>query len=80
MKNLEAMLNFKGKINYPDDVARLKRHIPELETVTDEAVQYLYHTFSEDLWCASWLIMNRDSIEEFREYLLKDVGEDNHTW
>jgi hypothetical protein len=61
-------------IEYPDDVKRLRRKIPELASLTDHDIQDLYHTWSEDCYCASWLIFDSfNDPQEFRSWLLEEV-------
>ncbi len=73
---LERFLAGEGPIRFPDDVSRLKREIPELAEVSAITVQELYSTWSEDHFCAGWLIMNAEIVEEFRVWLLEEVEEE----
>lgn len=58
-------------VDYPEDVAWLKRSVPVLSTLSDEAVEALYGEWSEEFWCAGWLIMDDGTIGEFAGWLSK---------
>jgi hypothetical protein len=74
MTRLEFLLNPpKEAIRYPKDIALLRESIPELAKLDDATIQKLYHSYSEDMWCASWLILDKNFLQEFREYLLDEV-------
>lgn len=58
------------KIRYPEDISKLKSEIPEIANLSDSDVYELYSSFSEEFRSASWLILNDDFIQDFKEWLL----------
>lgn len=74
MNRLELYLAHKEKVNYPEDIYALKEHIKGLREVPDVVVQRLYSQWSEDNYCAGWLIIDQDGIQSFRSWLLEDVN------
>ena len=55
------------------DIATMRQHIPELDDCSDGIVHMLYSNWSEDFYCAGWLIVDDDTIREFRKYLTEEV-------
>lgn len=51
------------------DVKKLKEHIPELFMASDYMIYRMYSDFS-DTYAASWLIIDEETIESFRSWLL----------
>lgn len=80
MNRLEVWLKGTFKIEYPEDIIKLKEGIPELVEVNDSLIQQMYAQWSEDYYCASWHIMCDGVVEEFRNWLLSDVDPDNYYW
>jgi len=80
MNRLEVWLKGTFKIEYPEDISKLKAGIPELMDVNDSLIQQMYAQWSEDYYCAGWLIMSEGTVEEFRSWLLSDVDPDNYYW
>lgn len=52
-----------------EDVLTLKTKIIQLSNLSHRQVEELYGEFSEDLYCASWLCLDEDGIEQFRAWL-----------
>ncbi len=67
-----------NKIEYPEDVARLKEGIPELADIPDAQIQDMYAFWSEAHYCASWLIMNADTCAQFQEWILSESDDNAH--
>lgn len=53
---------------FPSDVERLKREIPELAMLPDSVVDHIYSEWSEEEYCAGWLILDY-GLTEFAAYL-----------
>ncbi len=45
-------------IRHPKDIFKLRESIPQLMDYDEYAIQSLYHEFSEESMCASWLLMD----------------------
>ncbi len=56
------------KIYYPEDIAALKRAIPELERLHATLIQRMYSDYS-DSFSASWLTCDEYNIAAFRNWL-----------
>ena len=70
MKRIDYFLSGAEKpIEYPEDIKKLKEYFPELKALSDSKVQEIYREYSEDYYCAGWLILTEDSRKEFSEYL-----------
>lgn len=63
-------------VRWPDDVAELKSAIPQLAALSDFVVQTIYENWSEEHFCASWLIVDANSIDDFKAWLLTEVTEE----
>lgn len=73
---LEKILAGEDKdhvIRHPEDVARLKKEIPQLAKLSAVLVQEIYNDWSEMEYSASWMDLMEDVIEEFRAYLLEEM-------
>ncbi len=57
--------------DYPEDIVRIKKFIPELQDVSDITVARLWSTWGEGKYCAGWLIMADEDLVEFKEWVLK---------
>jgi hypothetical protein len=57
-------------VRYPDDVAELRASISLLQRFTDVEIDRLYERYS-DTYCAGWLILSPDIIEDFAQWLTK---------
>ena len=57
--------------DYPDDMKRILDYLNEHGTllVKSLTVEKLYYEFSEDQYCASWMCVNDDVLEEFANWL-----------
>lgn len=64
-----------SKIMYPEDVLAIRSRIPELVDISDAQIQDMYSYWSEDFFCASWLIIKYADLEHFRTWLLSEVTE-----
>ena len=58
---------------YPDEMKRILDYLNEHGTllVKPLTVEKLYYDFSEDRYCASWLCVSDDVLEEFADWLDK---------
>ena len=56
-------------VNYPGDVKLMKSEIPELSSLSDLQVDLLYRQYSDCNYCASWLSVTQDSIDDFKNWL-----------
>lgn len=76
MTRLQSLLIGFTKVSphRADDVAKLKKKIPELAHVDGHAVERLYSSWSEDFWAAGWNSLDESSIVSFRKYLVADVN------
>ena len=72
MNRLAKELHALMKLEYPEDVVRLRNEIPELDGVRLKTVESLYRRYSDDVWAACWLC--GPDVQGFREWLLKDVA------
>lgn len=56
---------------YPDEMKRILEYLNEHGTllVKPLTVEKLYREFSEDEYCASWLCVDDDVLEEFANWL-----------
>lgn len=56
---------------YPDEMKRILDYLNEHGTllVKPSIVEKLYYDFSEDQYCASWMCVNDDMLEEFADWL-----------
>jgi len=64
-----------SKVTYSEDVAKLKASNSELASLSDRVVELLYGRFSEDYYCASWLILDEQSIRQFNQWLDSESGD-----
>lgn len=56
-------------IRYPDELALLRKCVPELSALRDWEVQDLYEEFSQERY-AGWLHVDEMEIDEFRCWVL----------
>ena len=56
---------------YPDEMKRILDYLNEHGTllVKPLTVEKLYYDFSEDRYCASWMCVNDNVLEEFADWL-----------
>lgn len=56
---------------YPDEMKRILNYLNEHGTllVKPLTVEKLYYDFSEDQYCASWMCVDDDILEEFANWL-----------
>jgi hypothetical protein len=57
------------QIRHPEDVATLRRQIPDLNDLNDAQIQHLYSDWSEEYYSAGWLCVDVNSISEFERWL-----------
>lgn len=57
--------------DYPDDMKRILDYLNEHGTllVKPLTIEKLYYDFSEDRYCASWMGVNDNVLEEFANWL-----------
>ncbi len=73
MRRLTLLKNRSYPIWYPEDINRLRESIPELNASSAGEIQEWYSDWSEEYFCAGWLILDEGVIQEFRGWILEDV-------
>ncbi len=68
------------KIDYPEDLAKIRNIIPELKDISDAQIQDMYSFWSEYFYCASWHVIFAGVVEEFRDWILEEVTEPEILW
>lgn len=68
MKAFEYNFN---DFRYPEDMERIIKYLKENGTIniSYELLEELYSDFSEDNYCAGWMILNDFYIREFAKWL-----------
>lgn len=59
-------------IRHPQDIKILRKQIPELNDLEDYEIQWLYENYSDEQWCAGWIVLDKDRLQEFRTWLERD--------
>jgi hypothetical protein len=72
MTRLEKYIEGRRDVMYPDDIHALKEYIKEIRDLDDALIKDMYNTYSKDMYCAAWLIINEHSIQSFRSWLLEE--------
>ncbi len=57
------------RVEYPEDIARLRAAVPEIALLADQAVASLYSDFSDEGYCAGWMHLSEDLIIRFRHWV-----------
>ncbi len=70
MRKIDRLLKTRAEIWYPEDILVIRQNLSLCDNLTDSEVQNLYHYYSEEMWCASWLIIPNN--EEAQVWQLKD--------
>lgn len=68
--------NESGNFTYPDEMKRILDYlnIHGKILVKPSTIESLYYEFSDEQYCASWMCVNDDLLEEFEEWLTeKDI-------
>ena len=83
-EEVEKEYSMRIKNMYRQDLKTLRDAIPEIRTLGDKGIIHLYSTWSEDKYCASWLVLNNQGIEFFRNWVLSspldiEVGKQKET-
>ncbi len=58
-----------------EDIQRLRSGIPALAALSDAAVEGMYRSWSEDMYCAGWMHIGDEEVTEFREWATATVAE-----
>ncbi len=58
-------------VTFPEDVATLRAGVHELAHYPDFVVEVLYEKWSEDYYCAGWLYLSDERIDEFRNWFVE---------
>lgn len=60
-----------NNFTYPDEMKRILDYLDEHGTlfVNSAIVEKLYFIFSEEKYCASWMIVNDHLLEQFADWL-----------
>ena len=63
--------NSSQDFTYPDEMKRILNYLDKHGTVLVKplTIEKLYYEFSEDEYCASWLCVDDDVLEEFANWL-----------
>lgn len=63
--------NKAGGYRYPEDMKRILDYLSEHGTlhVSGSTVEEMYGDFSEDRYCAGWMSVDDDLLEEFADWL-----------
>ena len=61
---------------YGDDILIIKLFLAKKGVYIDEswAIQELWEDFSDEVYCAGWLTVQEDFLQEFYEWLYKEVN------
>ena len=74
MRKLDRLIsNYKG-IDYPEDIERIKRIVPELQYYNDEYIERFYISFSDDVYSAGWMECTNERVYEFARWLECDYN------
>ncbi len=68
------------RIEYPEDIVKIRTIIPELKNISDHQIQDMYAFWSEQQYCASWHIIFEGVVEEFRDWILEEITEPDIIW
>lgn len=63
-------------VQYPEDIARLKATVPELNELPDECVDVIWSDYSSVSAAASFLDVDSGGINGFRAWLTSECGSD----
>lgn len=63
--------NAESEFEFPEDMEKILNYLnANGKLMVDERrVESLYEAYSEDRWCAGWIAVNEDRLEEFAEWL-----------
>jgi len=66
-----------SKIVYPEDIKTIKKLIPKIDHLSDQAVENLWFDFSEDCFAATWMKVSMTTLTLFKELVVSsvDLGE-----
>lgn len=68
--------NEDNNFTYPDEMKRILDYLNQHGKilVKPSTIESLYYDFSDEVYCASWMCVNDDLLEEFEEWLTaKDI-------
>ena len=68
--------NYSGCM-YPNEMRKILNYLNANGTLTvdERKLETLYEYYSEDRWCAGWMCVNDDILEDFAEWLSEvEVG------
>lgn len=71
MNNLKKFFD-GADIRHPKDVYRLANTIDDLSRFNDSQIQEIYSHWSELYYCAGWIPVNDQTIEEFADWLFME--------
>lgn len=76
MTRLERYMKGTSEPSHLEDIELIREGLGKLVGgVSDSELEALYSKWSDDYYAASWLIVERDTIKEFGEYLGSEVDE-----
>ena len=63
--------NQLNNFRYPEEMAKILDYLGKHGTlnISPEEVERLYEDYSEQEWCASWIIVNDARLSDFAEFL-----------
>lgn len=69
MKVFEKYINYDYK--YPEDMKMILKYLSEhgKVNVSDKKIESLYCDFSDKVYCAGWINVSDQKLEEFADYL-----------
>lgn len=63
--------NEKNNYRYPDEMEKILNYLNKCGKVLVKGsiIEDLYYDFSDEKYCASWMSVNEQRLEEFEEWL-----------
>jgi hypothetical protein len=72
LKKILNLYNDDKHLEYESDIQSLIEQIPELEEFSHEEIAFLYGTYSDQYFCANWLVVDKHTGSEFKGFLIKN--------
>lgn len=66
-------------LEYQKDIAKIKRSFPTVRELPDFVVETLWRRFSEDCYCAGFLVIDESYMDQFKNWYFTQ-GEYRPTW
>lgn len=71
MRRIDRLLG-NDKCDYPGDVRQLRMYVTEIRHLADSEVERLYKEFSDDMYAAGWMRVDRYTCNSFQSWLNHD--------